>query len=141
MICADCARAAEPTERARTARIPTADTSFCQSSFKWRYDPLDTDHLPIACTLTEDGLRARKAGLLADVMGLARSTVPLETGFRLEFRADDLPHVTAMIDAERQCCRFLRFVLTVEPDLGAVALELTGPPGTREFLDTLLAPA
>jgi hypothetical protein len=36
------------------------------------------------------------------------------------------------------CCRFLRFTLTVEPDRGPIALELTGPRGTREFLESLL---
>jgi hypothetical protein len=41
------------------------------------------------------------------------------------------------IDAERRCCRFLRFDLTVEPDAGPVVLDLTGPPGTREFIAAL----
>ena len=44
----------------------------------------------------------------------------------------------AMIDAERQCCRFLRFDLRVEPDVGPIALELTGPEGTEAFLEALL---
>jgi hypothetical protein len=39
-----------------------------------------------------------------------------------------------MVDAERQCCRFLQFTVTVEPDDGPVTLDLAGPPGTREFL-------
>ncbi len=38
------------------------------------------------------------------------------------------------IQLERQCCPFLRFQLTVEPGGGPIWLELTGPPGTREFL-------
>jgi hypothetical protein len=42
------------------------------------------------------------------------------------------------VDAERQCCRFLRFSITVEPDEGPLFVELTGPPGTREFLAELL---
>ena len=45
-----------------------------------------------------------------------------------------------MLDAERQCCRFLRFRLTVEPNLGPIVLELSGPPGTEEFLASLLDP-
>ena len=97
--------------------------------------------LPIACTLTEDGLRARKAGLLARVTTVARNRTLIETGLRLEFGADALTDVAAMIDSERHCCRFLRFALTVEPDLGSVVLELTGPAGTREFLQGLLAPS
>jgi hypothetical protein len=38
------------------------------------------------------------------------------------------------IQLESECCRFLRFQLTVEPGGGPVWLELIGPPGTREFL-------
>ena len=37
-----------------------------------------------------------------------------------------------------KCCLFLRFVITVEPDGGAVSLELSGTPGTREFIAGLL---
>jgi hypothetical protein len=46
--------------------------------------------------------------------------------------------IARAIDAERQCCRFLTFHLTVEPDLGAFVLDLTGPSGTRDFLSDLL---
>jgi hypothetical protein len=42
------------------------------------------------------------------------------------------------IEAERQCCRFLRFVVTVEPDGGPSWQELSGPRGTPEFLSALL---
>jgi hypothetical protein len=42
------------------------------------------------------------------------------------------------MEAERHCCRFLRFTLTVEPDEGQFILELTGPQGTREFVAALL---
>jgi len=52
--------------------------------------------------------------------------------------ADALSAVLETIDAERQCCRFLRFDITVEPDGGPIWLELAGPPGTREFLAALL---
>ena len=42
--------------------------------------------------------------------------------------------LATMIDAERHCCRFLRFQVTPEPGEGPVCLEITGPPGTSEFL-------
>jgi hypothetical protein len=42
------------------------------------------------------------------------------------------------VEAERHCCRFLRFIITVEPDQGQFALDLTGPQGTREFVAALL---
>ena len=39
-----------------------------------------------------------------------------------------------MIEAERACCRFLKFGLTLEPDGGPLVMEVTGPEGTQEFL-------
>jgi hypothetical protein len=42
------------------------------------------------------------------------------------------------MNTERHCCRFLRFVLTVEPGGGPMWLETTGPEGTVEFLETLI---
>ena len=99
--------------------------------------------VPIACTLSEDALRARTSGLLAGLAALSTKQLKLATGCRLEFPAtsDVLTQVTAMIDAERQCCRFLRFALTIEPDLGPISLELTGPEGTHGFLESLVDPA
>ena len=66
----------------------------------------------------------------------------LPEGWRVEFAGDGsdvLPTIMAVMEAERQCCRFLRFQLTVEPDGGPIRLELTGPAGTGEFLAALLA--
>ena len=95
-------------------------------------------NVPIACTLTPDALSARKAGLLARVVRQATARVDLEDGVRLTFPAASLADVASVIAAERACCRFLRFTLVVEPDLGPLSLTLTGPPGTRDFLDALL---
>jgi hypothetical protein len=96
--------------------------------------------LPIACTLTPDELQARRSGLLPGVLDRADRIEPLAEGYRLCFAAstDALQAVTAMVDAERQCCRFLRFALTIEPDLGPLVLDVTGPPGTRDFLGSLI---
>jgi hypothetical protein len=49
-----------------------------------------------------------------------------------------LQAIVTVIDAERQCCRFLQFELTLEPDGGPVWLSLTGPPGTPAFLAALI---
>ena len=70
----------------------------------------------IACTLNDDPLSARKNGLLAEIVALSTKQTKLPTGYRLEFPAtsDALTRIVGMIDAERQCCRFLRFTLIVE---------------------------
>jgi hypothetical protein len=52
-----------------------------------------------------------------------------------------LRQVADVIDAERRCCRFLRFQLILEPDAGAFTLEVTGPTGTVAFLEQLIAEA
>jgi hypothetical protein len=48
-----------------------------------------------------------------------------------------LSQIAAAVDAERQCCRFLQFSITVEADGGPISLDLRGPSGTREFLGAL----
>ena len=96
--------------------------------------------VPIVCTLSEDGLRARKQGLLGQVARRATVLNKISGGYRLEFAAEPgiLPLMTSLIEAERECCRFLRFTLTVEPNLGPMVLELTGPNGTQELFETIL---
>jgi len=49
-----------------------------------------------------------------------------------------LTRLAPLIDAERQCCRFLSVTLQAGPDLGDVVLDVTGPTGTREFLESWL---
>jgi hypothetical protein len=98
--------------------------------------------LPIVCTLDRAALKARREGLLADLRREASAHEEIPTGYRLRFAASDgtLAAIARAVEAERHCCRFLRFRITVEPDGGPVWLELTGPPGTREFLAALLEP-
>ena len=97
--------------------------------------------LPIACELTPAELEARRQGLLPGLLAQATERVQLSNGFRWRFApsTEVLMAAVRTIDAERQCCRFLKFALTVEPDAGDVWLEVTGPDGTTEFLSTLLS--
>ena len=96
--------------------------------------------LPIACTLTPDALRARREGLLSDLLRRAEGREDLPEGLRLRFAptSETLATIARAVEAERHCCRFLRFGITVEPDGGPVLLELTGPVGTREFISEVL---
>ena len=73
------------------------------------------------------------------VAGQAEHIEAIDGGFRLRFAdAALLTTVAAVIDAERQCCRFLAFALTVAPADGPMWLDITGPVGTQEFLSDLL---
>ena len=94
--------------------------------------------LPVVCTLTPDTIATRKAALLPGLVRRAVSREETATGMRLKLPGNALSAVMETVDAERQCCRFLRFEITVEPGGGPIWLELAGPPGTREFLSALL---
>lgn len=96
--------------------------------------------LPIVCTLTPEAFLARREGLLSDLLRQADSREELPEGLRLRFASssETLSTIARAVDAERHCCRFLRFAITVEPGDGPIFLELNGPPGTREFVKALL---
>ena len=94
---------------------------------------------PIMCSLTPDALRAGRAGLLPGLRELATRAVATEDGYRLTFdtSSDVLAAIARTIDAERQCCRWLQFELTIMADGGPTELTLSGPDGAREFLASL----
>lgn len=96
--------------------------------------------LPVACTLSSAALKARRENLLNALLHRADEQRELPDGYRLRFAADGdiLADIARTVDAERQCCRFLRLIVSVEPDDGPIALDLTGPAGTREFLAAML---
>jgi len=93
---------------------------------------------PIACTLTPIELANRRNDLLPGFLSRADIQETIPEGFRWSFSETDglLHNVVSVIEAERRCCRFLRFRLTLEPDGGPLRLEVTGPEGS--FLRSLL---
>lgn len=95
--------------------------------------------LPIACTLSPAALKARRDDLLGALLRCSTECSDLPNGLRLCFAPGGqmLADVARAVDAERQCCRFLSFTITVDADGGPITLDLTGPPGTREFLSAM----
>lgn len=91
--------------------------------------------IPIACSLTSAELDQRRE-VLAALRARCAEVQTAGNGLRLRFEAAPgvLADIARVIDLERQCCRFLRFQLDVQPDGGPVLLELTGPEGTADFL-------
>ena len=96
--------------------------------------------LPITCELTPDAITARREGLLPGLAARASAHEMTDDGYRLSFSADReiLQSIAKVIDAERQCCRWLSFSLTVAPEGGPIELTLSGPEGAGEFLAALL---
>lgn len=94
--------------------------------------------LPIACSLDGLALGRRQSELRASVLAEAESVERLPDGYRWRFRdvADLFARLGPIIDGERHCCRFLRFAIAADQERGNVTLEITGPPGTADFLES-----
>ena len=95
---------------------------------------------PITCDLSMTDLRTRRGHLLPSLMSAAVECLEIPNGYRLHFRAakGTLAHILRVVEQERRCCRFLHFSLTLEPDLGPIWVDVTGPSGTQEFLRSVL---
>jgi hypothetical protein len=96
--------------------------------------------LPIACTLSPDGLTARLA--LIDALagdGLLQRT-PTDAGVRVRLRdtPDIEQRVRELVAAESACCAFLDFHLGRED--GVLVLDISGPDDARPVVEMLFAP-
>ncbi len=98
------------------------------------------NNAPIACSLTSSDLHERRRTILNEFRQSVVESKELEEGYSYALASDaaSLRELVTLIELERQCCPFLRFRLALEPDGGPMCLELTGPPGTKEFLADLL---
>jgi hypothetical protein len=99
-----------------------------------------TTDRPIACSLSATDFQSQRGDLMSGLLSAAVACHEIDNGYRFTFAAADgtLTRIVHVLEQERRCCRFLRFELTVEPDLGPIRLDVTGPNGTAEFLRALL---
>lgn len=100
---------------------------------------MSTEHLPIACSLTDSELQQRRTDVLREAKSAMTAVRETENGFIYQFASasDRIGALANLITLEHQCCPFLTFKLTVEPGNQPVSLELSGPEGTKEFLIAL----
>ena len=68
----------------------------------------------------------------------AREKQDLPDGLAFRFEADAFEEIARFVAKERRCCPFLAFAVEVSPDAGPLWVRMTGPVGTREFLDAEL---
>ena len=96
--------------------------------------------LPIACTLSAEALAERKATTFEQLFVAVQELQPLKSGYRFGFEASDqiLQRIVGMITMERKCCRFMNFELHVPAAEGPVWLSISGPEGTKQFLESML---
>jgi hypothetical protein len=86
---------------------------------------------PTAIALDQRVEHVRLIGRLF-ARGVSRNAIP--GGYRFDFPSEAFDDVARFVGNERRCCPFLEFWLFVYPDEDSIALEITGPPGTEEFL-------
>jgi hypothetical protein len=97
-----------------------------------------TTEPPIACTLTEAEMPARREEMAA----IARDLVCADARQNhavLRFRraAGTRERVAAFVAAESRCCASLRMALHHDPD--ALTLTIDGPAGAQPVIDELVA--
>ena len=97
--------------------------------------------LPIACSLTTAELQERRKTVLHRVRLKVVEVRELDEGYAYSFasEAGRLAELAELVDLERQCCPFMSFSIKVEQNNGPIWLELTGPEGTKAFLEAVFA--
>lgn len=90
-----------------------------------------------ALTATE---RKRQAFLARELKGSLEDVEELEDGFAVRFPARPILflRLSEWIELERTCCPFLRFGIRFENPGRRIRLELRGPAGVKEFLESEL---
>lgn len=100
----------------------------------------ESGDIPIACRLSDPEFRQREATLLALFKSAVVATEELPDGyaFRVPGDKERMVLVRELVVAERECCPFLTFEVTAQPNMEAVSVRVTGPPGTKDFLKVIL---
>ena len=91
--------------------------------------------VPVACSLSASELRKRTETLLAQFRSALFATEELPNGYVFHIPGDkkSMALVWELIVAERECCPFMTFELTVQPNMGSIGVRVTGPAGTKVF--------
>ena len=100
----------------------------------------DTQQSPLICNMdvfTPDE-RAHHIQTTTQLFQSVQAVHEIGNGFEFMFpnldQADNITQLADFISNERRCCPFLEFTLKIAPNDAPIALLLTGPEGTQEFL-------
>jgi hypothetical protein len=103
--------------------------------------PLWAD-IPLACAADAIPRERRAAhfALIARLFGAdVRERVAAPDGYSYRFDGAAFDDIARFVADERLCCPFLTFDIELHPQGGPLWLHLTGPEGTRAFLDAELS--
>jgi hypothetical protein len=89
----------------------------------------------LVCKLTSREFQERRNTVIRELSDVVLNRETLPDGLRFTFSSRDeiLDKLIDFVKSERLCCDFLSFRLSVTDDVAS--LELTGPIGTRQFLE------
>jgi hypothetical protein len=92
--------------------------------------------LPIACSLTEAGLRERRQSIvdMFRIMQVIITESPEGYSFAFPAGSEALMQVTKLVDMERQCCPFLSFKIVIEAAGAGMRLEVAGPLEAKRLI-------
>lgn len=85
--------------------------------------------------------RAAHFALIRNLLGAAETRENVPNGVSFTFDAGRLEDIARFLANERKCCPFLDFELAAPSFTDRVRLTLSGPEGTREFLEAEFAGA
>lgn len=93
--------------------------------------------IPIACNLTDFDLARRSELVKRELFDSAEARLELVDGYAFRFAGDDVwkSKIEEFVSTERTCCSFFQFEVRYEPGLGPIWLQLTGPEGTKQFIE------
>ena len=96
-----------------------------------------TNNNKLACKLTTPALQQRKKTVIANLKTLVSEKIETRSGFKYKFDGSDstLDLLNDFIKTERMCCDFFVFTLTASNEEQAVWMELSGPDGTKAFIE------
>lgn len=99
-----------------------------------------SESIGLACRLIGPELMERKAVIAAELLNDVENIEESDDGFALSWSSGDpwAERVLEIVRLERQCCPFIRFELTLEPNDGPVTLHLLGNDEVKQFIRTEL---
>lgn len=94
----------------------------------------------LTCKLTTPELQERKRTVLASLKTQIIDKKELINGYAFKFPGSDkiLDELLEFIKTERECCDFFVFNFSISGDKSEAWLALTGPEGSKDFIETEL---
>jgi hypothetical protein len=101
---------------------------------------MEKNEVEITCKLTTPELQKRKATVIAALQKEVVEKTELPDGYSFKFNGTDsiIDELTEFIKAERHCCGFFIFTIKVSDNKGFIRFAITGPPGTKDFIENEL---